>query len=205
VATLGTTWELANLTVKPYPCGSIAHPYMDCALRLRERHRIDPAQIVAIRCRTAEGPVPWLWEPLAAKHAPPNGYAAKFSLPYLIATMLVRGRAGLAVFHDAAVRDAEVLRVAGRVSYEIDPTIDYPRRFTGDVRIRLASGEELVEQQAHSRGGPEHPVTRAELEAKFRGNAGLVLEAARVDELIRRVTALRDEAELTGLARCLVP
>jgi hypothetical protein len=95
--------------------------------------------------------------------------------------------------------------VAGRVTYEIDPTIDYPRRFIGDVRIRLASGEELVEHQAHSRGGPEHPVTRAELEAKFRGNAGLVLDAGRVNELIRRVTTLRDEPNLTGVARCLVP
>lgn len=205
LTTLGTRWELSNLTFKPYPCGSIAHPYMDCALRLRERHRVDPAQIVAIRCRTAEGPVPRLWEPLAAKQAPPNGYAAKFSLPYLIATMLVRGRAGLAEFRDAAVRDPEVLRVAGRVTYELDPTIDYPRRFVGDVRIRLASGEELIEHQTHSRGGPEHPVTPAELEAKFRGNAGLVLDAGRVDELLRRVTALRDEPDLTALARCLVP
>ena len=205
LTTLGTSWEVSNLTFKPYPCGSIAHPYMDCALRLRERHRLDPAQIVAIRCRTAAGPVPRLWEPLAAKQAPPNGYAAKFSLPYLIATMLVRGRAGLAEFRDAAVRDPEVLCVAGRVTYEIDPTIDYPRRFVGDVRIRLATGEEVIEHQPHSRGGPEHPVTPAELEAKFRGNAGLVVDGGRVDELIRRVLALRDEPDLTGVARCLVP
>jgi 2-methylcitrate dehydratase PrpD len=34
---LGTTWELAELTLKPYPCGSIAQPYMDCAMRLRDR------------------------------------------------------------------------------------------------------------------------------------------------------------------------
>jgi 2-methylcitrate dehydratase PrpD len=205
LATLGHAWGITRLTYKPYPCGSIAHPYMDCALRLRERHRIDPREIVAVRCRTAEGPVPRLWEPLAAKHAPPNGYAAKFSLPYLIATMLVRGRAGLAEFSDAAVRDAEVLRVAGRVTYELDPTIDYPRRFVGDVRVRLASGDELVERQEHSRGGPEHPVTAAEAEAKFRGNAGLVLDGGRVDELVRRLARLRDEPGLTGLARCLVP
>jgi 2-methylcitrate dehydratase PrpD len=205
VATLGSTWEIANLTFKPYPCGSIAHPYMDCALRLRERHRIDIADIVAIRCRTAEGPVPRLWEPLASKQAPPNGYAAKFSLPYLVATMLVRGRAGLAEFSDAAVRDAALLRVAGCVTYELDPTIDYPRRFIGDVRVRLASGEELVEHQEHSRGGPEHPVTSEEAEAKFRGNAGLVLDTGRVDELVRRVGRLRDERSVTELARCLVP
>ena len=48
LGSLGRTWELAELTLKPYPCGSIAQPYMDCALRLRER-RVDPAQIVAIR------------------------------------------------------------------------------------------------------------------------------------------------------------
>jgi 2-methylcitrate dehydratase PrpD len=205
LASLGRTWEIANLTFKPYPCGSIAHPYMDCALRLRERHRIAPDDIVAVRCRTAEGPVPRLWEPLSAKHAPPNGYAAKFSLPYLIATMLVRGRAGLAEFSDTAVRDAAVLRVAGRVTYELDATIDYPRRFIGDVRVRLRSGEELVERQEHSRGGPEHPVTPAEAEAKFRGNAGLVLDARRVDELVRRLGRLGEEHSVRELARCLVP
>jgi 2-methylcitrate dehydratase PrpD len=205
VASLGRTWEIASLTFKPYPCGSIAHPYMDCALRLRERAVIDPRAIVGIRCRTASGPVPRLWEPLAAKHAPPNGYAAKFSLPYLVATMLVRGRAGLAEFTDEAVRDPAVLEVARRVTYELDPTIDYPRRFVGDVRVRLASGEELVERQEHSRGGPAQPVTGEEAAAKFRGNAARVLSAARVEELVRRLGGLREEPSVRELARCLVP
>ena len=39
---LGRVWELDQLTFKPYPCGSIAQPYMDCALRLREQHGIAP-------------------------------------------------------------------------------------------------------------------------------------------------------------------
>ena len=70
LASLGHEWELAQLTFKPYPCGSIAQPYMDCAQRLREQHRVRPDDIVSILCRTAAGPVPRLWEPLAAKHAP---------------------------------------------------------------------------------------------------------------------------------------
>src|SRR5712692_5070634 len=88
LGSLGSEWELERLTFKPYPCGSIAHPYMDCALRLRERQQIPLDQIADIRCRTAEGPIPRLWEPLASKHRPPNGYAAKFSLPYLLAVIL---------------------------------------------------------------------------------------------------------------------
>ncbi len=199
---LGRTWELAELTLKPYPCGSIAQPYMDCAMRLRDRVR--PDDIVAVRCRTAAGPVPRLWEPLDAKHAPPNGYAAKFSLPYLLASILVRGRAGLAEFEDAAVRDPAVLDVARRVTYELDGTIDYPRQFVGDVEVALAGGRAVRERQDRPRGGPDAPLTRAEIEAKFRGNAGLALPADQVDRVIDAVGGLA-EAPLAGLLAALRP
>ena len=78
--------------------------------------------------------MPRLWEPLAAKHAPQNGYAAKFSLPYLLAVILTKGQASLAEFENDVVGDPEVLAVASRVGYELDPTIDYPRQFVGHVR-----------------------------------------------------------------------
>jgi 2-methylcitrate dehydratase PrpD len=192
LATLGGTWELSALTFKPYPCGSIAHPYMDCALRLRERHHLRPEQIAEVRCRTAEGPLPRLWEPLAAKQNPQNGYAAKFSLPYLLASILVNGRATLADFTDEAARDEAVRRVAGRVFYDIDRTIDYPRHFIGHVAIRLADGTRLEERQDHPRGGPDFPMTREELTAKFRANALLAIpeaQTARVVELVDDIAA----------------
>jgi 2-methylcitrate dehydratase PrpD len=204
-ASLGSTWEILNLTYKPYPAGSIAHPYMDCAARLREKHAIVPADIAEIRCRTAAGPVPRLWEPLAAKRRPANGYAAKFSLPYLLASVLVRGTAGLADFTDEAARDERVLAVAGRVGYDLDPTIDYPRQFIGDVRIRLRDGRLFEERQDHPRGGPDFPLDRGDLEKKFRGNATLALPrevAERVIEDAGRLAALPDVgpfmARLTG-------
>jgi 2-methylcitrate dehydratase PrpD len=201
IASLGRTWELGELTLKPYPCGSIAQPYMDCALKLREQHRITPEQISSIRCRTAEGPVPRLWEPLASKHKPANGYAAKFSLPYLLAAILVKGRVTLAEFTDEAARDQAVLAVAGRVGYEVDASIDYPRQFIGHVAIRLHDGRLIEERQDHPRGGPDFPMTRDEIEAKFQGNAALAIpheQASRIIELVaelaaqRHVTALMD-------------
>ncbi len=204
LASLGRTWELEELTFKPYPCGSIAQPYMDCALRLRDRHHIRPEQIAEIRCRTAEGPLPRLWEPLAAKHRPPNGYAAKFSLPYLIAVILVKGRAGLAEFTDEAVRDEAVLRMASRVSYEIDRTIDYPRQFVGHVTVRLADGRVLEEQQDRPRGGPDLPMTREEIEAKFRGNAGLALSEEQAARIIGSVAGLAGLERLTPLMDTLI-
>jgi 2-methylcitrate dehydratase PrpD len=199
IASLGSTWELAALTFKPYPCGSIAHPYMDCALRLRERHGLRPEQIAEVRCRTAPGPVPRLWEPLAAKQRPRNGYAAKFSLPYLLASIIANGRATLADFTDDAVQDEVLRSVEGRVFYDIDPTIDYPRHFIGHVTVRLTDGQVLEERQDHPRGGPDFPMTREELTTKFRANAHLAIpgaQAARVAELVDALAVQPRLAEL---------
>jgi len=203
LATLGQTWELSALTFKPYPCGSIAHPYMDCALRLRERHHLRPEQIAEVRCRTAEGPIPRLWEPLAAKQRPQNGYAAKFSLPYLLASILVNGRATLADFTDEAAADEAVRRVAGRVFYDIDRTIDYPRHFIGHVAVRLADGRQLEETQDHPRGGPDFPMTREELTAKFRANARLAISEAQATRVVELVDALATVPRLAPLMDAL--
>jgi 2-methylcitrate dehydratase PrpD len=203
LATLGHQWELEQLTLKPYPCGSIAQPYMDCALRIRDKHQIRPADIASVSCRTAEGPVPRLWEPLAAKHRPANGYAAKFSLPYLLAAMFVKGRASLAEFTDEAVRDETVLEVAGKVGYELDPTIDYPRQFIGQVTVHLRDGRRLEESQDHPRGGPDSPMSGDEVEAKFRGNASLAVPDAQASRVIGLVADITSQPNVHALMRSL--
>ena len=178
---------------------------MDCALRLREKHALRPEAIVAIACRTSPGPVPRLWEPLDAKRRPPNGYAAKFSLPYLIAVMLLKGGAGLADFTDEAVLDTRVLGVASKVAYELDPTIDYPRQFVGHVRVSLDDGRVLEEHQDHPRGGPDFPLSDAELHAKFRDNARRALPDERIDRIIDEVRRLPRLTALGPLAAALAP
>ena len=203
LGSLGSTWELSALTFKPYPCGSIAHPYMDCALRLRERHGLRPEQIAEVRCRTAEGPIPRLWEPLAAKHQPRNGYAAKFSLPYLLASILVNGRATLADFTDEAVQDATRRSVAAKVYYDVDPTIDYPRHFIGHVAVRLHDGRVLEERQDHPRGGPDFPMNDEELIAKFHGNASTAIGEAQASRVVGLVGALAAQPRLDTLMDAL--
>ncbi|HET9885166.1 MAG TPA: hypothetical protein VFS81_25740 [Candidatus Binatia bacterium] len=150
---LGKIWETPRLTFKSYPCGSISHPYMDCALKLRLKYAPAPEQIVEVVCRTAQGPVHRLWEPLADKQRPASSYGAKFSLPCCIAVMLIRGRAGLEEFTDEAIHEPSVLALARKVRYELDSTIDYPRHFSGHVKIRLADGSVLEANQAHPRAG----------------------------------------------------
>ena len=187
---LGKIWEIPKLTFKTYPSGSISHPYMDCALRLRQKYAIFPEQIVEVVCRTAEGPVDRLWEPIKEKQRPLSGYGAKFALPYSIAVMLVRGKAGIAEFTDEAIRDEAVLKIADKVRYALDPTIDYPRHLSGHVKIRLNDGTLLEENQPFPRGGFELPLPPEEVEEKFRANASLAIAREKAEEIVSAVRGL---------------
>ena len=47
----GTRWVAEGLAFKPYPCGTMIQPYVDCALKLRTR--ATPDQIETVLCRVA--------------------------------------------------------------------------------------------------------------------------------------------------------
>jgi 2-methylcitrate dehydratase PrpD len=202
---LGKVWEIPRLTFKSYPCGSISHPYMDCALKLKQKFAPAPEKIAEVVCRTAEGPVHRLWEPLADKQKPVSSYGAKFSLPYSIAVMLVHGRAGLDEFTEAAIRDPNVLGLAKKIRYVLDPTIDYPRHFSGHVKITLDDGTLLEENQPHPRGGLEDPLPPQEIEEKFRANARLALPAAKVERILDNVRQLERLPAIAQLTDQMMP
>jgi 2-methylcitrate dehydratase PrpD len=166
----GERWVTETLAFKPYPCGTMTHPYIDCAKRLAARG-ITPDDVSDIVCDVAEGTVHRLWEPLADKQRPPNGYAAKFSTPYCVAAGFVRGGVGLDAFTDAAVREPATLALAAKVRYRIDPTNPYPNNYTGHIRATLRDGRTIEERQPHMRGGAHEPLTRRDIEEKFALNA----------------------------------
>jgi 2-methylcitrate dehydratase PrpD len=170
VGDFGERWVTETLAFKPYPCGTMTHPYIDCARRLAARG-IDPNAIKELICEVGEGTVHRLWEPLADKQHPANGYGAKFSTPYCIAAGFIRRNVGLGDFTDEAVRDPAVLAVAAKVRYVIDPNNPYPANFTGHIRAVMTDGSVIEERQPYMRGGAQEPLTRQDIEDKFVLNA----------------------------------
>jgi 2-methylcitrate dehydratase PrpD len=169
VAGFGERWVANSLAFKLYACGTMTQPYVDCARRLAEKG-VRAEEVVEMVCEAAEGTVHRLWEPLADKQRPPNAYFAKFSQPYCIAAGFVLGHAGLEAFTEERVRDERLRSLAAKVRYEIDPDNPYPDEFTGHVRARLKDGRTLEERQGHLRGGRSEPLSRADIEEKFRLN-----------------------------------
>lgn len=179
-AGFGREWETLNIDFKPYPCGHISHPYMDCARSLRERHAFALEEIESIELRVPPAAVPILCEPYAEKIRPPNAYAARFSLPYAVAVVLKLGRAGIDEFSEERIRDAEVLALAARTRYVADASLPFPQSFPGWVKIRLRSGRELEQRMDDSRGSRKLPMSEAELYEKFSANAARTLPAERI-------------------------
>lgn len=162
----GARWVTETLAFKPYPCGTMTQPYIDCARRLAARG-IAAEEVEDMLCEVGEGTVHRLWEPLADKQRPPNGYAGKFSTPYCIAAAFVHGGLGLDAFTDPAVHDPRVRALAAKVHYVVDPDNPYPASYTGHIRLRLRDGRTIEERQPHLRGGAHEPLTRQDIEDKF--------------------------------------
>ena len=197
---LGSDWRLERIAFKPYACGTMAQPYIDCAIGLANRE-IATSDIKAIHCETGEGIVHRLWEPLAEKHRPSTPYSAKFSIPYLVAVGFLDRAVGLAQFTEERIRDPKVLELAGKVGYEIDPENEYPRNYTGHIRAELADGRIEEVRQPHMRGGSREPLPRAELVAKFQNNVAFGgWDTTQATELQQWCETAFDLPNLGGLA-----
>jgi 2-methylcitrate dehydratase PrpD len=197
---LGGEWRMTRIAFKPYACGTMLHPFIDCARRLAQ-DGVDPDGIEAVLCRVGEGTVHRLWEPLAEKRTPSTSYSAKFSGPFAMALGLVEQAAGLEQFTEAKVRDTRLLAVADKVRYEIDPDDEYPRNYTGFVQVTLSGGRVVEARQGHLRGGGREPLGRAEIVAKFRANVAFGgWSRAQGDRLEAFCDALLEQGDPVGLA-----
>lgn len=197
-AGLGTAWETLNVALKPFPACHLAHAFADAAIALR-RGGLDPAQVERVTALVPQEIVPIVCEPEAAKRRPASHYDAQFSLPYIVATSLVRGKFGLAELDEDALGDPEVLALAAKVHYEVDPRSGFPRHYSGEVVVRTADGRERRHREQVNRGSADRPLADAEIEDKFMQNAACALTQRRAHEIREAVLQLPDSSSAREL------
>ncbi|MEH0476157.1 MmgE/PrpD family protein [Streptomyces scabiei] len=185
---LGERWVLLGTYVKPYPCCRHLHGAIDAVLALGKAHTIDPEQVEEVRVGTFK---------IATGHA---GKAldtvlqAQLSLPYTVATALVRGAVTLTDFSEEARADARVRALADKVVVELDEAADAAYPTAGrpaDVTVVLRGGARLNHRVRHPYGEPANPLSDAALEDKVRSLVVPVVGAARAEALIAAAWSLR--------------
>jgi 2-methylcitrate dehydratase PrpD len=201
---LGKRFEGTNITNKPYPCCGLTHACVDAVLVLKSRYNI---KIENIKDITAYGghSVYDLSQPPEVKRKPRTIIDAQFSVPWVVATALVKGKVTLEDFTDAAIKNREILEVAKRVSGKLMPEMDRHGVGPGGVIIKMKNGAEYKEEVAHCLGSVERPMTFKDITKKFRECAvGSVKPLAKetidkVIEMVGRLEKLDDATEIIKL------
>lgn len=201
-ANLGSVWELPNTAIKPFPLCHFTHASVDSAIALH-RAGLRWEDIASVRVKVPAETVGAVCEPVANKKRPANDYDAKFSIPFTVATGLIKGGFGLADLEPAALRDPQVLSLAQRVEYEIDPQSGFPKYYSGEVIVRMKDGREVAHREFMNRGCADVPIVNADIVAKFMDNAATAVSRDRAERIRDTVLGLDELADARALAELL--
>jgi 2-methylcitrate dehydratase PrpD len=203
IPVLGKPYTIVNpgSSFKPYPCGSLSHPTMDAMLKLVTDHDVKPEQVKAVRVRAGSN----VLDPLRYRIAT-NELEAKFCLPFLMASLIIRRRAGVREFTDEFVASAPVQQMMPRVTNIFDPKIEAQGfdKIRSVVELDLVDGRSFVQAaDERYRGGPDKPFTPAELREKFADCAQLTMGSARIAQALDRIEGVDRLKDVGELVRAL--
>jgi 2-methylcitrate dehydratase PrpD len=192
---LGESWEIMATSYKPYPCGFVIHPVLDCVLDWRRDH--PSAEVIGVVVRG---------HPLLSDRTDrpeiSTGRESQVSVQHAVAAALVTGKAGLDQFTDACVRDPDVQALRSKVEVLRDPAFS---TIAAAVEITTADGATHRLSQLAARGSDVNPMSDRDLEEKLRTAAAGWDPRHEITPLIDAVWALDSSTDVSTLASLAVP
>jgi 2-methylcitrate dehydratase PrpD len=191
---MGTTepWRLLHSYLKPYACARWIHPALDALRQALHDHPGVPVSGIEVTT--------FAFAASLTGSRPRTDMAARFSLPFSLATFAVDGRLAADGFLPDRLVRSSVIDLAERVTVSEDPafTAALPTERPTSVLVRFADGAEREVAVRNARGNPADPLPVEEVAAKLRHNVGDLLPADLVDELAGWLGAEPGETGLLG-------
>jgi len=186
VADLGKRWELEQIALRLWPCASGIQGVASAMFDLVEKHGVGLAQVRKVRVS--------LPQTIYDMHGIFPRYKGKFeallSIHYVVAVILDDKALTLAQFEPARYEEPKLRTFAAeQVEVAVDPTL---KGVQAAVTAETADGRTLSVKCEHARGSPENPLTRGEIEDKFRTYARGRIPAAQLEEVIATVARLEE-------------
>ena len=193
VADLGTRWELEQIALRLWPCASGIQGFVTAMFDLVQKHHLIFDHVKKVRVFTSKT--------LVDMHGMFPRYNGKFeallSTHYCAAVILHDRVLTLAQFEPARYNDPQLTRFAAeRVETKVDPALTGVQSV---VEADLADGTTVSVRCEHSKGSPENPLSRAEIEAKFRFYGKGVLPGGHLEDAIAAITKLESLKSVRGL------
>jgi 2-methylcitrate dehydratase PrpD len=192
---LGDSFEIMATSYKPYPCGFVIHPVLDCVLDWRRDHPDADVTRVVVRGNQL----------LAHRTDRPEistGRESQVSVQHAVAAALVHGKAGIDQFTDACVNDPRVGSLRRKVEVLRDETFS---TIAAAVEITSADGTVHRLAQSAARGSDVNPMSDADLEQKLRTVTASWNPKADAGPLIDEVWSLDKSDDVSRLTSLAVP
>jgi 2-methylcitrate dehydratase PrpD len=202
---LGDTWEFTRTSIKLFPACHQLHAFMNAAITLSREQTFNADNVASVRALICDAAVPLVCEPLASKLKPASSYSAQFSLPYSVACALMRGKFGLNEIEAPSYTDAALLKLASKVSYEIDPHPGFPKSRSGEVIVKMNDGSEL---RCRNNILPDEPASAGAIIGKFLHNTDGVIphmQVERIRDAVLGIERVTDAGEFTRMLRVILP
>lgn len=198
-AGLGETWEMLDVAYKPYPACHFNHAFIDAAIKLHDEHGLTVDEIGSVAALIHKEEVTAVCTPEDRKRRPHSAYAAQFSVHYVIAAALSRGRFTLDELDPSAYSDPAILALCDKVHYEETTETLFPRYFSGTAVIRTKDGRELKHYQKYNLGTDRNPITRDQVIDKFMSNATRAVSESRARRVLEAVMTLDEAPDMLAL------
>ncbi len=198
---LGRQYEITQGFIKPFAACRFAHPAVEATEKLIKKHPVDPDDIDAVEVMTFD------WAASLNDQMPQTDLGAKFSVPWAVAAMLVRGSAGADEFRSAALRDERLRAIAARIRVREDPRYSAvtPQKRPARVTLKTRHGKVYTAEVERSGGGPDAPLPKEMVLNKFRSLAEPVIGHEQSEAVIDKVGTLGDIADIRDFTRLLIP
>jgi 2-methylcitrate dehydratase PrpD len=192
---LGTRWQIDMNYFKRHSCCRYNHGALDALDGILAGDPVnadDVERIDVISYRHAAE---------LNDQAPRNVLAAKFSVPFAVATRIVTGSSGLASFTWDCVRNEAIQGLSKKVFVREDSALTamLPQLRPARVKIRLRDGRELEGAADANRGDDQDPYSREELAEKFFELAGRAWPLPSARNLHDRLHRLEEVQDLSSL------
>lgn len=202
-AGFGATWSIVDpgISIKPYPSGIVTHQAMDAMLRLVQESDLRAEQVKRIDFYAGSNILDPIRYDVAADHL-----QAKFSMAALLSMIVIARRAGRAEFTDEFVQGEAMQQLQRRVTCHRDPDIEARGMdvIRSRIKVETVDGRTLTAKaDERYRGGPDYPMTDAELEAKTAACVAGILDDGRRDALIEAAWGVLELADAGALARAV--
>jgi aconitate decarboxylase len=200
---LGTDWETARVGLKAYAACASAHTTIDGVLELRRRG-LSSENLARLTVRMSQKGhlnIGWAYKPGDVIAAQMNGH-------YAAAVALLDGEAFIDQYAESRLADPDILSLIRRIDFQHDSALDRggaAKRHAVKIDAVRRDGSALATTVEQRRGSADHPLSRAEIEAKFRRVAAVALSARAIEDVIGLVGEIERERDLTQLTVLIRP